>query len=327
MKKTGRAIWLAVVCMAAVNVAAADIFGSGANQFTIDFVSIPGDTNPISSIPAGDGFMFKGVANDYRMGTYEISNDQWMKFKAAYGTVTGSEPYVYKYDYAQYYPADIPTIWVSWYKAAQFVNYLNISTGHQAAYRFTGSQGTSDYTFATWSTTEAAGGTNLYRHKDAFYFLPTEDEWVKAAYWNGTSLQTYANASAGDLVSGLPDPVKWNYEPTSSNGHWNAISGVKELNGTYNMMGNVWELMESPYYPGVDYYDQTRGIRGGSVGFNGSHGYVEGAFASSFRHPVFTNSIGDPYYELGDVGFRVASVPEPASLLLLGLGGMWIRKK
>jgi len=57
-------------------------FGTGAYQFTIDFVPISGATNPAS----GYGI----VNNDYRMGTFEITNDQWDKFKLAYGTVTGS---------------------------------------------------------------------------------------------------------------------------------------------------------------------------------------------------------------------------------------------
>ena len=58
--------------------AMADTFGTGANQFTIDFVPISGATNPTSGY---------GIVNHaYRMGTYEITNDQWNKFTAAYGT-------------------------------------------------------------------------------------------------------------------------------------------------------------------------------------------------------------------------------------------------
>lgn len=60
----------------------ADTFGTGGNQFDIDFVTISGDTNPAS----GYGI----VNNDYRMGVYEITNDQWDKFKAELGvSVTG----------------------------------------------------------------------------------------------------------------------------------------------------------------------------------------------------------------------------------------------
>ena len=35
-----------------------------------------------------------------------------------------------------------------------------------------------------WNSTEAwqVGGQNLYRHKDAYYFLASEDEWYKAAF-------------------------------------------------------------------------------------------------------------------------------------------------
>ena len=66
---------LAVAVLLTANGAMADTFGTGGNQFTIDFVPISGATNPTS----GYGI----VNNDYRMGTYEITNDQWNKFKAS----------------------------------------------------------------------------------------------------------------------------------------------------------------------------------------------------------------------------------------------------
>ena len=80
----------------------------------------------------------------------------------------------------------MPTNAVSWYEAAQFTNWLNASTDRQAVYKFVGTPGTNNYTLATWSAAEAAGGENLYRHKNRRYVLPTENEWVKAAYWNRT---------------------------------------------------------------------------------------------------------------------------------------------
>jgi len=289
----------AVLLPATVSDTSADSFGTGGNQFKIDFVTISGSTNPTSGIPGRGKFIFAGVNNDYRMGTYEITNDQWHKFVASLGIPVTGDP-LSAYDYRpDWTGANVPVNKVSWHQAAQFVNWLNTSTGHHAAYNFTGTQGTGDYTLATWNAEEADNGTNLYRHKDAFYYLPTENEWVKAAYWNGTTLQTYANASPDDLVSGVPDPTKWNYGPSAGSGVWDVGSGIQELNGTYDMMGNISDLLESPN--DVTNYAPTsyRVRRGGSLGF------VARGLASSHRGwyaPLTSAKI-----HIGWVGFRVAS--------------------
>ncbi|MCP4591895.1 MAG: formylglycine-generating enzyme family protein, partial [bacterium] len=169
----------------------------------------------------------------------------------------------------------------------------------------------------TWSAAEADNGTNLYRHKDAMYYMPTEDEWVKAGYWNGTALQTYPNASPGDLVSGSPDPAKWNYSSSAGSVPWDVGSGVEELNGTYDMMGNVWEWMESPYS------DPTYGPRSGRGLRGGSFSTIDVSdLASSYR------IYGNPYHETYHFGFRVASeVPEPTTLTLLALGGLLMARQ
>jgi formylglycine-generating enzyme required for sulfatase activity len=308
---------IAVLSFAA-SVASADTFGTGDNQFTIDFVSISGDTNPTSGIPAGYNFTFTGVANDYRMGTYEITNDQWFKFGNSLGArVTGSPSY--SYDQIRYWTgSSVPTNNVSWHEAAQFVNFLNTSKGYQAAYKFVGTQGTSGYTFGVWSASDAGyNAANPYRNSNAFYFLPTEDEWVKAAYWNGTSLQAYATKAGESLYRGNGSNGGWNYYGSGPNNPWAVGSGSQELNGTYDMMGNVWEWMESPYSPGQNKSFSDRSIRGGSYEFNGS------SLASSY--PYYHNP---PGFEYEGVGFRVASiVPEPCSLALLFLGGLVLRGK
>ena len=283
----------ALVC---VSGARADTFGTGENQFDIDFVPISGDAGDLGSWPAGGGYTFTGAnRDDYRMGTFEITNDQWNKFTAELGVpVTGSPSDAYDVD-PVWTGTSVPTNEVSWYEAAQFVNWLNTSTGHQAAYKFTGTQGQSDYALGTWSPAEADNGTNLYRHKDAFYYLPTEDEWVKAGYWNGTSLQTYATPD--DSVPVMVIDSNYYYaigEP------WDVGSGSEELNGTFDMMGNVWEWMESPYTDPDYGTGSIRGLRGGSY-----YSYYDSRLASSYRIANY------PYYEIYDIGFRVASeVPE-----------------
>jgi formylglycine-generating enzyme required for sulfatase activity len=307
---------VAAILLLAAGMAQADTvtFGSGTNAFNIDFVPISKANNPST----GYGI----VTNDYRMGTYEITNDQWTKFKAAYGAVTGTPSSAY--DQIPYFTGDsVPTNEVSWYEAAQFVNYLNTITNNHVAYNFTGTIHTSDYVLSTWSAAEADNGTNLYRHKDAKYYLPTEDEWVKAAYWNGTTstLQTYATKAGESLTQGNgTSGTGWNYYnngyATNPAGPWNVGSGSEELNGTRDMMGNVWEWMESPYSDTGYGTGSNRGLRGGSYIANAT------TLASSYRY------IGNPYSESTNIGFRVASeVPEPASLGLITLGGLALLKR
>ena len=246
--------------------AGADTFGTEANQFTIDFVPISGSRNPTS----GYGI----VNNDYCIGKFEITNDQWTKFINVHGKPDGSPSNAYDAD-PYWTGANVPTNNVSWYEAAQFVNWLNIEAGKTAAYKFTGTPGTSNYTLGVWGASDAWGGTNLYRHKDAQYFLPTEDEWVKAAYWNGKTLQEYAIKSGeslhqGDGISG----TGWNYYDVGDStdhpfayGPWDVGSGSEELNGTFDMMGNVWEWMESPYNIEHGYVLYSMGgMRGGAWG-------------------------------------------------------------
>ncbi len=276
-----------------------DTFGSGENQFSIDFVDICADTNPKN----GYGI----VDYDYRMGVYEITNAQWDKFVAAVGTVTGSPAVAYDQDSTSV-GADMPANRISWYEAAQFVNYLNTISGYQAAYNFTGEQGTTEYTFATWSVEEAWGGTNLYRHKDAQYFLPSEDEWVKAAFWNGENLQKYATVDDADPINS----VDTNYD---NSGMWIVGSGSEEINGTFDMMGNANEWMENPFDTSSSQTDSNRTIKGGN-----------------YRSITLRNLESDiradlnPENEYGTVGFRVAAVPEPSSLLVFLLGSSFLAR-
>ncbi|MCK4601065.1 MAG: SUMF1/EgtB/PvdO family nonheme iron enzyme, partial [Phycisphaerae bacterium] len=222
-------ILLLVTLGVLVSGAMADTFGSGDNEFTIDFVNITGDASTAngtvmgpsgSSAVADPGFTDPGY--DYRMGKYEITADQWDKFIALCGEPTGAK--VNNLDPYDEHPTNTgsqPVNECSWYEMAQFVNYLNTSQSYQEAYKFTGTQGTSDYTWSAWDAADAAKDTmwletspdnwesvevdNLYRHKDAHYFLPTETEWVKAAYWNDTTatMQLYATDDGVAPVAGV----------------------------------------------------------------------------------------------------------------------------
>ena len=95
--------------------AMADPFGTGENQFSIDFTPISGATNPDS----GQGV----VNNDYRISVYEVTNDQWTKFTNIFGIPTGAPASGYDQS-PPYAGANLPTGNTSWLEACQFVNWL-----------------------------------------------------------------------------------------------------------------------------------------------------------------------------------------------------------
>lgn len=290
-RKLGTGI-LAVALVAAGSYA--DIFGSGANQFTLTFENISSGSNPSSG--------YGQVGYDYGIGTHEITADQWQKFMNIQGTVGSGSAY----DSNPTTAGSQAVNNASWNEAAQFVNWLNTSKGHQAAYSFDGSGNMS-----LWGAGDQSA-TSAFRHKDAVYVLPSENEWVKAAYWNGTSLQTYA--TPGDTFPAV-GATGANYAIGSV---WNVGSGAEELNGTYDMMGNVWEWNESAYTAPDDSAAEHRVIRGGA--FFNSENYLR----SSSR----TNL--DPSIENNSIGFRVAAIPEPSSIMLMGVAGgfaLFIRRR
>jgi len=76
--------------------------------------------------------------------------------------------------------ADRPATGISWYEAARFVNWLNTDSGSTPAYKFDGGGN-----FQLWQSGDAGyNPDNLYRNSQARYFLPSTDEWYKAAYYN-----------------------------------------------------------------------------------------------------------------------------------------------
>jgi formylglycine-generating enzyme len=284
--------------------AQADTFGASGNEFTIDFVSIGNAGN------AADTTTYGAVPYEYRVGKYEISQDAITKATASgMANVTAGA-----------WMGNQPAAQITWYEAAALVNWLNTSTGKTAAYDLSWS-GT-DWSMNVWSGADAwqLGGENLYRNKDAFYFLPSENEWYKAAYYNpaGSNYFLYPTASdsAPTAVASGTNAGTAVYAQTYQQGPAGVdVAGALSSYGTMGQGGNVSEWNESAFDGTNNSASESRVLRGGDW-------YTNQVFLiSSVRVTQ-----GGPTFESPLIGFRVASVPEPSTyalLLMTGAGALW----
>jgi len=155
MHRLAKAIALLATCFYTAQFTLAgniDSFGSGANQFDIEFVPIgePGnlpDPDDGSQFQSGDQNL-GAVAYPYRISKFEISEEMIDKANNIAGLGLdhdGRGP-------------NKPATAVSWFEAAKFVNWLNTSNGHHVAYDFNG-----DF-IQLWDPANAwqAGGQNRY---------------------------------------------------------------------------------------------------------------------------------------------------------------------
>lgn len=284
----------------------ADTFGSGANTFDIEFVTIGNPGNPPDTTgtpnPAG------AVPYEYRIGKYEIA--QQMVRKA--NTLGGLGLHFYNDT------PNKPAVDLGWNEIARFVNWLNTSTGNPPAYKFARQPGESSYISVAdclfWTASDLGyQASNPLRNKLAKYFLPTDNEWYKAAYYDPIAAVYYDYPTGSNIP---PDGIDFagdtQFEAVCQDGGVfsapNDITDVGLLSpyGTAGQGGNVFEFEETPYNILFFRPWDERTIRGGN--------YLSLILylSSSSRFPIGTNS---PF---SSFGFRVASnaVPEPSSALL-----------
>ena len=276
--------------------------------FNMEFVTV-NDTNNVD-----DDTGYGAVPYSYSIGKYEVSRAMIDAYNAnSVGpTITladltsfgGNEP-------------NKPATGMSWNEAARFINWLNTSQGYQAAYKFN-TDGSND-NIVLWTPAEAwqQGGENLYRHKDAYYFLPSEDEWYKAAFYDGSSMLYYDYATgsatgsdtAPTAVASGTDPNTAVYSGQSGPADIDDAGGLSYY-GTMAQSGNVFEWGESAVTGVNNSTIVTRVVRGG-------------AFPSSNPTPLqsFFRAINrEPTSEFFSIGFRVASVADPLDIEFVEIG-------
>lgn len=317
---------------------------TAAHAVTFDFAHIGNAGNAGDVQSQGT---FGAVAYNYAISKTEVTNEQYTEFLNAvaktdtyglysinmgsqtYGGITqigtsGNYSYEVKADVGSYTYANKPVVYVSWYDSIRFTNWLH--NGQDSGDTEIGA-----YTLETYIQGDKAtpvNGLNITRNVDATYWLPSEDEWYKAAYHDASA------GTAGayfDFATGTNDEPD-NFLPMDDSGNsvnhydngyttgessypYTAVGayGFSESSyGTYDQSGNVWEWNESRVRFNV------RGMRGGSSG--GTHPDILNAWIGGFSSPERGQ---------GSVGFRVATVPEPSSLCLLVelAGGMLLRRR
>jgi formylglycine-generating enzyme required for sulfatase activity len=327
------ALCVAVIVSAFDTAARAEPITHGTTTINVDFVTVGNAGNTGDTQSQGT---FGAVDYAYRIGKYEVTAGQYTAFLNAvaatdtyglYDSRMWSPSYdgckiqqsgssgSYTYSVASDW-ADRPVNYVSLWDAARFANWLHNGQG--------------DGDTETGAYINIGDQDNFARQSGAIFFVPTEDEWYKAAYYDGDSGAYYdyptgSNSAPGYVnnsgnlsgtgtafIEGGIDPGNYaTYDGDSGMdgigspyyrtkvGEW---ENSESPYGTFDQGGNVWEWNETAI-------GLLRGLRGGAYNAN--------ALLASARGDEFP---GGGYYLYG---FRVASrVPEPSTLALLGTGAL-----
>jgi formylglycine-generating enzyme len=296
-------------------------FAGPAAAIVIDFVEVGDPGNPsdilIHCTQAGCG----SVPVPYVIGKYEVTNQHYAEFLNAVADADPNALYSVNmsidarggitqsgssgsYSYAvKPGRENNPVIYVSFHDALRFANWLHngVPTGPQGP----GTTEDGAYTI----TPGGVAANTIVRNVGARYFLPTENEWYKAAHYDtGLGIYyDYATSTDTTPVSGPPPggPNSANYwsgnyalsgSPIFDNGfNGSAVSP----NGTFDQAGNVWEWNETIADPAT-----YRVKRGGD--WNDQDAYLSSGLG-------VTGNPGTPGEDF-ETGFRIA--PEPGADLL-----------
>jgi formylglycine-generating enzyme len=295
------------------------------------------DTQLMSDGTTGYG----SVGYTYNIGKYEVTNGQYAEFLNAVDR-TGVNPY------GLYNPnmspvmlqhggisfnsgaspgskysiisgrGNMPVNWVSFWDACRFANWLH--NGQPTGAPGAGTTERGAYTLDGYNGTD---GRTIQRNANWKWAVTSENEWYKAAYYKagGTNAGYWSYPTQSNTVPKAEGPSGTDLSHGSAN-YNNAVGDLTDVGsytakpsnsayGTFDQGGNLWEFNDTVVS------DQNRGFRGGSFEVYEVNGWMHAA----------QRIYASPTYETDAQGFRVAAVPEPATLLLLALGGLALTRR
>jgi formylglycine-generating enzyme len=328
-----------------------------AHAVTIDMVTVG---NPGNASDPATGGLYGAVNHVYRIMKFEFTNTEYAAFLNAIdpdgtnpngvyknnmvvdarGGITPFGPgrgsiYVVKPNMG-----DKPVNFVSWLDAARVSNWL-----HNGARNYSNTDASSGAPQNTgaYSVGTATTGNAVAVNPGALFYVPTENEWYKAAYYNPTlnggsgGYRAYGNGFDATPGSVTADTVgvgsagsAGNFANYNKGADWNSrdgnvttvgTNGGPSFYGAFDMSGNVWEWNDLAGATG-----SSRGLRGGDW---------DAASAVILSSSIRTTDSPDSAI-LTVKGFRLAApvaVPEPSTWVMGAVGiacagwGAWRRKR
>lgn len=250
----------------ALGMMAAGITGLQA-QITIDRVLIGDPGNP------NDWTGYGGVSYTYAISTYEVNLNQYAAFLNAvaatdtyslYRTEMASDLNIAgiqrsgstgSYSYSVIGSGLRPATYVSWFDAVRFANWM--AKGQPTGSQVAGT--TEDGAYSLFGATSGVGFTknaiNPNTSATTTWWIPSEDEWYKAAYYDPTK----------DGVGGY-----WMYPTQSGSPPGNAIGAGANQANYYN---GVYSVTQHP----ISSYDFTQNYLTDGAAFSAS-----GSFYGTF---------------------------------------------
>lgn len=249
---------------------------------TYDLVSVGNPNN------ASDSTGFGAVDHNYKIGKYEVTIAQYTAFLNA---VAASDPYglwnksmmaaniqgisragesgSYSYSVMNTSSsgttsANMPITGVSWFNAARFANWMANGQPSGVEDSTTSENGAYNLNGAKSGAAVAKNAINPNTAAAPSYYIPTENEWYKAAYYspslnnNAGGYYVYAtqnNATPSNLIGGSGSNSA-NYLADAGAGY--CVSQSQKLDMTQTYLTDVGTFTTSPSYYGT--FDQTGSV-------------------------------------------------------------------